>query len=33
MGRAMIGKAVGDLFVVQTPAGEREFVVEGISFE
>lgn len=33
MGRAMIGKKVGDMFVVQTPAGEKEFVVEGISFE
>jgi len=32
LARAMIGKQVGDLFVVNTPAGEREYVVEEIRF-
>ena len=33
LARGMIGKAVGDMFFVQTPAGEREYVVEEIHFE
>jgi transcription elongation factor GreA len=33
MARGMIGKSVGDIFYVQTPAGEREYVVEEIRFE
>jgi transcription elongation factor GreA len=32
LARAMIGKLAGDLFVVNTPAGEREYVVEEIKF-
>ena len=32
LARAMIGKLAGDLFVVATPAGEREYVVEEIKF-
>lgn len=33
LARAMIGKQVGDLFVVQTPGGEREYVVDEIHFD
>lgn len=33
LARGMIGKGVGDIFYVQTPAGEREYVVEEIHFE
>ncbi len=33
IGKAMIGKSVGDLFYVDTPAGEREYQVEEIKFE
>lgn len=33
LGRAMIGKVVGEMFVVQTPAGEREYTVEEIRYE
>jgi len=32
LARAMIGKLAGDAFVVNTPAGEREYVVEEIKF-
>jgi transcription elongation factor GreA len=33
IGKAMIGKSVGELFYVETPAGEREYQVEEIKFE
>ncbi|HUU02901.1 MAG TPA: transcription elongation factor GreA [Myxococcota bacterium] len=33
LARGMIGKSVGDMFYVQTPAGEREYLVEKIHFE
>jgi transcription elongation factor GreA len=33
MARGMIGKTVGDMFYVQTPAGEREYEIEEILFE
>ena len=33
LARGMIGKSVGDMFYVQTPAGEREYLVEEIHFE
>ncbi|RLB59242.1 MAG: transcription elongation factor GreA [Deltaproteobacteria bacterium] len=33
LARAMIGKVVGDMFVVQTPGGEREYVVDEIHFD
>ena len=32
LGRAMIGKTVGEVFVVTTPRGEREYVVEELVF-
>ena len=32
LARAMIGKLAGDFIVVNTPAGEREYVVEEIKF-
>ncbi len=32
LARAMIGKSIGDLFVVQTPGGEQEYAVEEIHF-
>ncbi|RME20396.1 MAG: transcription elongation factor GreA [Deltaproteobacteria bacterium] len=31
--RAIIGKSVGDMVLVRTPGGEREYVVEEIIFE
>ena len=31
--KAMIGKSVGEMFYVETPAGEREYEVEEIRFE
>lgn len=33
IGKAMIGKSVGEMFYVETPAGEREYEVEEIRFE
>ncbi len=33
LARAMIGKSMGDMFYVQTPAGEREYVIEEIIFK
>ncbi len=33
LARGMIGKSVGDMFYVQTPSGEREYLVEEIHFE
>lgn len=33
IGKAMIGKSVGEGFYVDTPAGEREYAVEEIRFE
>lgn len=33
IGRAVIGKSVGEMFVVQTPSGEREYELEAIRFE
>ncbi len=32
LGRAMIGKTVGEIFVVNTPRGEREYFIEEIVF-
>lgn len=31
--RALIGKKVGDVATVQSPGGEREYEIQGISFE
>lgn len=33
IGKAMIGKSAGEMFYVETPAGEREYKVEEIKFE
>ncbi len=32
LARSMIGKSIGDAFVVNTPAGEREYEIEDIEF-
>jgi transcription elongation factor GreA len=33
IGKAVIGKSAGEMFYVETPAGEREYEVEEIRFE
>ena len=33
VGRALIGSRVGDVVTIKAPAGEREYEVQGISFE
>jgi transcription elongation factor GreA len=33
LARGMIGKSVGDMFFVKTPAGEKEYVIDDIRFQ
>ena len=33
LARSMIGKSIGDMFIAKLPVGEREYVVEEISFD